>query len=118
MSTLLFSKKPIILLSFTADEFYLHYHEILEEASMLSLLDFVTGVPIQQEVNALDLTRKHFYEEQLMSQQKNDEDEMRFSLFEEIKLNHLKVDYRSQCFRSWNHHDCLYPIMNLHICFI
>ena len=85
MSTLLFSKEPIILLSFTADEFYLHYHEILEKASMLSLLDFVTGkqsVPTQDEVNALDLSRAHFYEEQLMVQQKNEEDEMRSSLLE------------------------------------
>ena len=94
MSTLLFSKEPIILLSFTADEFYLHYHEILEKASMLSLLDYVTGkqfVPTQEEVNALDLSRAHFYEEQLTVQQKNEEDEMRSSLLEEIKLNHLKL---------------------------
>ena len=94
MSILLFSKEPIILLSFTADEFYLHYHEILEKASMLSLLDYVTGkqsVPTQEEVNALDLSRMHFYEEQLMVQQKNEEDEMRSSLLEEIKLNPLKA---------------------------
>ena len=92
MSTLLNSKEPIILLSFFADEFYLHYHEILEIASMLSLLDFVTGkqfVPTHDEVNALDLSRSHFYEEQLMAQQKTEEDEMKSSLMEEIKLNPL-----------------------------
>ena len=58
---------------------------------MLSLLDFVTGKQFVPTQDALDLSRMHFYEEQLMAQQKKEEDEMRSSLMEEIKLNPLKA---------------------------